>query len=225
MATLILARHGRTAANAAGILAGRGEGVGIDEKGTAQAREAGKRLAGTVVSLVVTSPMQRCVETAALLVPELSARVESGLNECDYGDWTGSKLKDLSGEALWQTVQTQPSRAQFPNGESLIEMTGRAIATVRRVDSEVTDRYGEDAIWLAVSHGDIIKSVLNHALGSHLDAFQRIVISPASLSIIKFTDKRPYVLAMNTRSGSLDLGRESEKQRVSGSDAVIGGGA
>ena len=224
MATVILARHGRTAANAAGVLAGRTQGVGIDDTGVTQAREAATRLENVSIAKLVTSPMQRCLETADLLVPGQQIRIEADLNECDYGDWTGSKLRDLSGEALWRTVQIQPSSARFPNGESLTAMASRALQAIRRIDAEVTEENGEDAIWLAVSHGDIIKAILNDALGSHLDAFQRIIISPASLSIVRVAEERPYVLAMNARSGPLDLGGRSEEKDVSGSDASVGGG-
>ncbi|HMU37308.1 MAG TPA: MSMEG_4193 family putative phosphomutase [Marmoricola sp.] len=224
MAILILARHGRTAANASGILAGRTAGIGLDEQGIAQARSAELRLEGLELSRVVSSPMQRCLQTAGLLAPDHEVAVEPGLDECDYGDWTGGQVKDLAAEDLWRTVQVHPTRARFPNGESVSEMATRAVLSVRRIDSEVTEAQGEDSIWLAVSHGDIIKALLNEALGAHLDAFQRILVNPASLSVIRYTSERPYVLAMNTTSGGLaDLLRPtSDHARVRG--ATVGGG-
>ncbi|HNI69811.1 MAG TPA: MSMEG_4193 family putative phosphomutase [Marmoricola sp.] len=224
MTTLILARHGRTAANAAGILAGRSGGVGIDEAGIQQARKAANRLLGESVVRVVSSPMQRCLETAEIICPAPVAEVEPGLDECDYGDWTGSTLAQLTKENLWRTVQVQPSLAHFPNGESIPQMAGRAVQAVRRINAEVAALHGDDAVWLAVTHGDVIKAILNDALGAHLDAFQRIVVNPASLSVIRYTAERPYVLAMNTNAGPLPLRKQDAGSPHQTDQAAVGGG-
>lgn len=223
MATVILARHGRTSANATGVLAGRTQGVRLDEVGIEQATAAATRLEGLTLAAAYTSPLERCRETAALLLAGtgIKARVERGLNECDYGDWAGKPMKDLVKEDLWKVVQAHPAGVRFPGGESMAEMSSRSVAALRRRDAEVAAEHGDDAVWLAVAHGDIIKSVLADALGMHLDAFQRIVVDPASLSVIRYTARRSYVLAMNSHAGSLaHLAQPVEKP-----DQVIGGGA
>jgi 2,3-bisphosphoglycerate-dependent phosphoglycerate mutase len=227
MATVILARHGRTAANAGGVLAGRSRGVHLDDTGLAQSREAAQRLSDVPVAAVVTSPLERCRETARLLVPGVRPVADRRLLECDYGDWTGQELKTLSKEKLWRTVQAQPSAARFPGGESLPEMSARAVAAVRDRDAAVAVEHGDHAVWVAVSHGDVIKAILADALGMHLDAFQRIVVDPASLSVVTYTPHRAFVHTMNSTAGSLGhLGRKPATRRGrSRSDAVVGGGA
>lgn len=224
MATLILVRHGRTTANAAGTLAGRTPGVHLDETGRAQAAATGARLAPVTLAAVVTSPMERCRETARAITRGRGVRAstDKGLTECDYGDWTGRPLKDLARERLWRVVQTQPSAVEFPGGESMTAMQARAVAAVRRRDAAL----GADDTWVAVSHGDVIKAILADALGSHLDAFQRIHVDPASISIVRYTEARPYVLAMNTHAGDLAwLNPPPRSRRRRSSDAAIGGGA
>jgi probable phosphomutase (TIGR03848 family) len=226
MATLILARHGRTAANATGVLAGRSKGVHLDDTGTAQAQGAAQRIAGLELATVVTSPLERCRETAALLVPGRKAVADRRLLECDYGEWTGQELKKLAKEKLWRTVQAQPSGVRFPGGESMPEMSARAVSAVRDRDAAVEAEIGDHAVWLAVSHGDVIKAILADALGMHLDAFQRITVDPASLSVIRYTPHRAFVVTMNSSSGSLAhlAGKPSRRRRKS-SDAAVGGGA
>lgn len=223
MATVILARHGRTSANATGILAGRTPGITLDEVGTAQASAAAGRLAGLGIAAAFTSPLERCKQTAALLLEgtTLKARVERGLNECDYGDWSGQRMKDLVKEDLWKVIQAHPAGVRFPGGESMAEMSARSVAAVRGCDARVAAAHGDDVVWLAVAHGDVIKAVLADALGMHLDAFQRIVVDPASLSVIRYTTRRSYVLAMNTTDGSLaHLTAAAEKP-----EEKLGGGA
>lgn len=236
MATVILVRHGRTTANASGVLAGRTPGVRLDETGTAQVARVGERLADVPLVRVVTSPQERCRQTARGIVggredvPGLT--VEKGLAECDYGEWQGRPLRDLARTTLWRTVQRQPSAATFPGGESLRAMSARGVEAIRRHDAEVSAEHGPDAVWMAVSHGDVIKAILAEALGSHLDQFQRIHVDPASVSLLRHTDDRPMVLAVNTHGGDLGWLRPPKKKarrsRRSGSDtgdAVVGGGA
>ncbi len=226
MATVILARHGRTAANATGILAGRSKGVHLDDTGTGQARAAAERLTGLDLAAVVSSPLERCRETAKIMVPGLRAVTDRRLLECDYGEWTGQELKKLAKEKLWRTVQAQPSGARFPGGESLPEMSSRAVNAVRDRDAAVEAEYGDHSVWLAVSHGDVIKAILADALGMHLDAFQRIMVDPASLSVVRYTPHRAFVLTMNSRSGSLGhLASKPSKRRTRSSDAAVGGGS
>ena len=228
MATVILVRHGRTTANATGVLAGRTPGVRLDDTGLQQARAAGERLAGVRLAKIVTSPLERCRQTASALRSEAHPRpvTDRALTECDYGQWQGQPLKDLAKEKLWATVQAQPSAATFPGGESMPAMMARAAAACRRHDAELD----ADDVWVAVSHGDVIKAILADALGLHLDLFQRINIDPASISVVRYTSARPYVLAMNTHAG--DLGwltppKRPTKGKAHGtrSDAAVGGGS
>lgn len=223
MATVILARHGRTVANATGILAGRSPGISLDDVGVRQAEDAARRLDGLALAGAVTSPLDRCKETAAALLrgTGVKARVERGLTECDYGEWTGRPMKELVKEDLWKIVQAHPAGVRFPGGEAMAEMSARAIRSVRAWDARITDTSGQNAVWLAVAHGDVIKSVLADALGVHLDAFQRIVVDPASFSVVRYTRDRSYVLAMNTVEGSLaHLARQEELP-----EEKLGGGA
>lgn len=231
MATVILVRHGRTTANATGVLAGRLPGVRLDETGVEQARAAGDRLAPVRLAAAVTSPLERCRQTTRAITSRqatnLRALTERRLSECDYGEWQGRALKDLAREKLWRTVQTHPSAATFPGGESMRAMQDRAVAAVRRHDAAVADEHGDHAVWLAVSHGDVIKAILADALGTHLDLFQRIQVDPGSVSIVRYTPARPHVLGTNTHAGDLSWlnpppGRR--RHRVV-ADAAVGGGA
>jgi probable phosphomutase (TIGR03848 family) len=232
MATLVLARHGRTTANVSGVLAGRSKGVHLDERGLEQARAAAERLAGVPLAAVVTSPLERCRETARVIArrqePHGKVTSERGLVECDYGSWTGRELKTLTKEPMWRTVQAHPSAAAFPDGESMAEMSSRAVAAIRKWDTRIEQEHGDSAVWVAVSHGDVIKAVLADALGVHLDAFQRIVVDPASLSVVRYTPMRPFVVTMNSTAGDLSHLRPPPRRRRSrkaSSDAVVGGGA
>jgi probable phosphomutase (TIGR03848 family) len=232
MATLILARHGRTTANATGVLAGRSKGVHLDDKGVEQARAAAERLAGVSLAAVVSSPLERCRETSREIArrqePVSKVRTDRGLVECDYGSWTGRELTTLAKEPMWRTVQSHPSAAVFPDGETMADMSARGVATVRRWDARVEAEHGADAVWVAVSHGDVIKAILADALGIHLDAFQRIMVDPASLSVVRYTPLRPFVVSMNTVAGDLSSLKPPARKRRSrraSSDAAVGGGA
>ena len=152
MPTVILARHGRTTANTSGVLAGRSKGVHLDERGVEQADAAGARLSGLPLAAVVTSPLERCRETAKAIVKlqpvSTPMPAERGLIECDYGSWTGRELKTLAKEPMWKTVQAHPSAAAFPDGETMAEMSARAVAAVRRWDAKVAAEHGPDAVWV-----------------------------------------------------------------------------
>lgn len=230
MATVILVRHGRSTANATGVLAGRTPGVHLDETGLAQAAAVGERLAPVRLAAAVSSPLERCRETAReVLRPQaqpMRASTDKQLTECDYGDWQGQALKDLAKEKLWKVVQSQPSAATFPGGESMRTMQDRAVAAIRRHDARISAEHGDDAVWLAVSHGDLIKSILADALGTHLDLFQRIHVDPASVSVVRYTESRPYVLGTNTHAGDLSWLTPPKKARTRRrTDAAVGGGA
>ena len=225
MATVILVRHGRTTANVSGLLAGRTPGVELDEAGTSQAIRTAQRLAVVPLVAVVSSPLERCAQTARHILEAQTTTptsvVDDAITECDYGDWQGQLLSLLSLEELWAVVQTQPSAAIFPGGESLSTMQARSVGAIRRWDAALEAEHGPGAVWVAVSHGDVIKSVLADALGMHLDLFQRITVAPASISIIRYGTMRPTVIAMNADSGDLSW----LKQSASAADAPVGGGA
>jgi probable phosphomutase (TIGR03848 family) len=230
VATVLLLRHGRTTSNAAGTLAGR-QPTELDEVGQAQARAAGERLGVLPFAAVVTSPLVRCRQTLAMALPTVTPAVDERLTECGYGDWTGKELKKLVKDPLWRVVQAHPSAVTFPGGESMAAMATRAVAATRDWDATVTAERGPDALWLACSHADVIKAIVADALGLHLDQFQRIVIDPGSVTVIRYTPVRPFVVRVNDSGGelaSLVPPKRSRKRRASdptASDAAVGGGA
>ena len=225
MATVILVRHGRSTANATGVLAGRAPGVSLDQIGRDQAAVAGDRLANVPLAGVVSSPLERCQQTAKFIIGRQSsppyAPVDPELTECDYGQWQGRTLTDLATEDLWRVVQSRPSAVLFPGGESMAAMQARSVAAIRRHDAAFEAEFGPGAVWVAVSHGDVIKSVLADALGMHLDMFQRINVGPASISIVHYGNTRPSVYAMNTDAGDLSW----LAKNINAGDAPVGGGA
>ncbi|TDC30746.1 MSMEG_4193 family putative phosphomutase [Micromonospora sp. 15K316] len=229
VATLLLLRHGRTTANADGGLAGR-QPVELDETGRAQAGAAGERLRGLPLATVVTSPLIRCRQTLELALPDASPVVEEGLIECGYGSWEGQPLKKLAKDPLWPVVQQHPSAVVFPEGEAMAAMAARAVAAVRSWDARVTAEHGPEALWLACSHGDVIKAIVADALGVHLDLFQRIVADPASVTVIRYTPLRPFLIRLNDTGGELSglvppRPKRRRASRRADSDAAVGGGA
>jgi probable phosphomutase (TIGR03848 family) len=213
MATVLLVRHGRTTANASGILAGRALGVELDATGIEQAIRTAERLAVVPLVRVVTSPLERCRRTSGLIVERQRTErpietVDAGITECDYGDWQGRTLSELSKEGLWSVVQKQPSAATFPGGESMTAMQARAVSSIRGHDAAFEAEFGPQAI-------------LADALGMQLDLFQRISVGPASVSIVRFGSDHTEVIATNTDSGDLSWLRASE----AAADAPVGGGA
>ncbi|HEV2780231.1 MAG TPA: histidine phosphatase family protein [Actinophytocola sp.] len=226
MATLVLLRHARSTANGSGVLAGRSPGVTLDPSGQRQAAALVDRLADVPLAEIVCSPLTRCQDTVRplALARGLDVRTEDRLSEVDYGEWTGRELKTLLKEPLWTVVQQHPSAAVFPDGEGLAAVQARSVAAVRAHDGRITAKHGAEAVWLLCSHGDVIKSILADALGQHLDTFQRIVVDPASVSVVRYTDTRPFVLRVNDTGGELAsiVPRKPEPAESAG-DATIGG--
>ncbi|MFE2409742.1 histidine phosphatase family protein [Kitasatospora sp. NPDC059408] len=230
MPTLLLVRHGRSTANTAGILAGWTPGVDLDDTGRAQAAALADRLAGVPLAQVVSSPLERCRQT---LEPLLAARPELGgpavderLGECHYGEWTGRPLAELAKEPLWRTVQDHAAAAAFPGGESLRELSHRTVDAVREWNGKIAAEHGDDAVWLACSHGDVIKAVVADALGLHLDHFQRISVEPCSVTVIRYTPQRPFVLRMGDTGDLASLApRHGAAPAAPAGDAVVGGTA
>jgi probable phosphomutase (TIGR03848 family) len=225
VATLILLRHARSSANGSGILAGRTAGVGLDSAGMGQVSGLPGRLAGVPLHEIVASPLQRCQESVATLAADrgLTPVTEPRLSEVDYGDWTGRKVGDLAQEPLWKVVQQHPSAAVFPAGEGLANVQARAMAAIREHDARISAAHGPNAIWLACSHGDVIKSVLADALGVHLDGFQRIVVDPCSVSVVRYTETRPFVLKVNDTGSDVSGLLPPKEEDKTASDAVVGG--
>lgn len=233
MTTVLLIRHGRTKANAKGILAGWSPGVDLDSAGISQAKDLAKRLAHIPISKFVSSPLPRCLQTAEILasVQHRQATLETDLRlaECRYGDWTGKKLRDLAKDPLWRLVQETPSAVHFPgpDSESLLGVYHRANEAVAFwVSGTKAEAVRVNEVIALISHGDVIKTVLASALGMHLDLFQRIVVDPCSVSVVRYTSTRPYVLGMNLVDTNFDfLSAAKIKRKSAGhSDAAVGGG-
>jgi probable phosphomutase (TIGR03848 family) len=213
--TVVLIRHGRTSANATGILAGRTPGVLLDAVGRRQARTLGTRLRDVTLDAVVHSPLERCVQTADGVLanrPDVARRADDRLSECDYGDWTGRSLADLAKDPLWPVIQDTPSSVTFPGGESMLGMAHRATTAI----AEWSAKHPEGVL-AVVSHGDVIKAILSDALGQPLDKFQGIVVGPGSLSVVRYHGDRAMVLRMN------DTGRTLPIQPGTGQPTVGGG--
>lgn len=200
--TLVLfVRHGQTPTTGK-VLPGRAAGLHLADAGTAQAEAAAERIAAAYpkTAAVYCSPLERTRETAAPIAKALGLKpvVDRGLIECDFGDWTGAALKGLAKLPEWKTVQGYPSGFRFPGGESFAEMQTRMVSAVGRL---VAAHPGETVV--AVSHADPIKAAVNQALGAHLDLFQRVVISPCSISAVAYSPLGPTVLTVNSITGDL----------------------
>lgn len=227
MGTVILLRHGRSTANTAGVLAGRTPGVALDESGQTQAQALVERLALLPLVAVVSSPLQRCRETVDPLAQAraLAVSVDDRFVEVDYGEWTGRELRKLGKEALWKVVQAHPSAAVFPGGEGLAALQARAVAAIREWDAKLTAEHGPEVLWLVCTHGDVIKAVLADALSVHLDGFQRIVANPCSVSVVTYTEIRPFVQRVNDCGDDLRslVPPKRRRRRRPSSDATPGG--
>ena len=196
---LVLARHAVTAQTGP-MLSGRAPGIDLSDKGREQAKALGERLAGLPVAVVYASPIERTTQTAEAVAQHHGLTVQAlpGVIEADYGEWTGGQLSDLAKTDLWKTVQRAPSRARFPGGESLAEMQSRMVTALEAV---VVQHPGE--LVVVVSHADPIKAAIAHYTGVHLDLFQRIVVSPASVTVFELTAHGAAMVKCND-TGSLD---------------------
>ncbi|HJE60001.1 MAG TPA: MSMEG_4193 family putative phosphomutase [Nocardiopsis listeri] len=223
--TLLLVRHGMTDATGP-RLAGRAPGVHLNDTGRDQAAHLADRLEGLTPSALVSSPLERCQETAEALAQRLGVplALDERFLECDYGSWTGRSLTDLAAEPLWRVVQDHPSAARFPGGESLAAASARAVEAVRDWNTRLTREAAQDPpVYVVCSHGDIIKAIVADALGVHLDLFQRVRVDPCSVTSITYTRTRPFLNGLNDTgrplAGVLPTAAETE------GDAPVGGGA
>ena len=203
MTTVLLIRHGLTALTGP-VLTGWTPGVHLDERGRAQVASLGERIREIPLAALVTSPLERCRETAEAVVagrePVPALHVDERVGEVRYGSWTGRDFKDLQKDPLWRVVQGHPSAAIFPDGEGLAAMAARATEAVRDWNA----RLGPDATYAVVSHADVIKALIADALGLHLDSYQRITVDPASLTVIQYAALRPFVIRVNDTGGGVE---------------------
>lgn len=234
MTTCLLVRHGQSEANVAGILAGHLDSE-LTDAGMVQVRQLADTLAPVPLGLVVTSPLRRCAVTAEQIVAAQPERPRVHLDdrviEVRYGAWTGRSLQELASEHLWSMIQSTPSSVTFPSdpvhaSESMTAMADRAWAAWQDWERTVVEAHGTRAVWVLVSHGDVIKSLLARALGLALDAFQSIIVDPASVSVVHRVGDRLAVGAMNVREDL--IGRIAEAASPSAEPAAnagtVGGG-
>jgi probable phosphomutase (TIGR03848 family) len=229
---VFLVRHGLTATTG-NVLTGWTPGIGLDDRGRQQAEALAARLAPVPLDAIISSPLERCRQTADAIAATGEGRPavvleDERLGECHYGDWTGQPLKRLAKEPLWRVVLAHAGAARFPGpgGESIMDMQHRAVGAIR----DWNRRLGPRAAYLISSHGDVIKSVIADSLGMHLDMLQRIQVDPCSLTVIRYTPLRPFVLRLNDTGGEVASLRKPEPQRSRAmarreTEATVGGGA
>lgn len=218
---MILLRHAHSIANEKGVLAGRASGVTLSKKGDVQAKELKSRLGDLKFKSIRISPLERCLFT---LQPWLNDQkltkddyfLDNGLTEVDYGDWTGKKLSSLALKKEWRIVQKTPSRMIFPQGESLVEVQKRAHKSLMKAVKEA-----QGGVALIVSHGDVIKSLIADCLDLELDKFQKIVVDPASISVLEYGKKSFNLLHLNDSSTNFEfLSKRSRSVKT-----LVGGGS
>ena len=221
---LVLIRHAHSQSNASGVLSGRLPNIHLSEKGVKQSQQLSERLGNFAVAQLRVSPMERCFETISPWLndvvlknsPDFEPIIDPSLNEVDYGDWSGKKLITLARKKEWRTVQESPSRMYFPGGEGIAQMQSRAMSVVHELA-----KLPDSKTAVIVSHGDVIKSIVASAVGTHLDEFQRIIIDPASVSVLDYSGIKPRVLLLNdTRAVVTDLLQAPKRSRN-----LLGGGA
>ena len=217
MARIVLLRHAHSVANEKNILAGRSPGIALSKTGNKQAEALVDRLGNVAFDQIFISPMERCHQTIAPWLEKngrtIPLSIDHDISEVDYGRWTGKSLASLRRKALWKTVAEQPSQMIFPDGESLLQMQNRALSSFYRLNAVK----GKKAR-LLVSHGDVIKSIVAHCLGMHLDQFQKLVIEPASLTVIDTDNGVSRLITFNDT-----VGRVSRESPAPTAATAIGG--
>jgi probable phosphoglycerate mutase len=201
MTTLLLIRHGHTD-TAGKRLTGWTRGVHLNDRGRREADELVERLAGVPIRAIYSSPLERCRETAAPLAAAFGLRVSARrpLLEVDYGDWTGRQLTGLRRTKLWRVVVQAPSRVRFPGGEALLEVQARAVAEIERI----AQAHPRDTV-AVVTHADVVRLVLAHYAGIHADGLHRLVVDPASVSVLAIADGVARLVKMNDTGDLSDL--------------------
>lgn len=231
--TLLLVRHGMTDVTGP-KLAGRAPGVHLNDTGRVQAAGLARRLEDLTATALVSSPLERCQETAEAVAERLGLPVttDERFIECDYGSWTGRSLTELSDEPLWRVVQDHPSAARFPGGEALATASARAVEAVRDWNGHVAGQAPAESddgtlrvppVYVVCSHGDIIKAIVADALGMHLDLFQRLRVDPCSVTSLTYTRSRPFINGINDTGEALAAGLPTATEAKG--EAAVGGGA
>jgi probable phosphomutase (TIGR03848 family) len=212
MTTILFIRHATNDFVKTGKLAGWTPEVHLNDEGKAQAEALGKRLAEAPLQVIYSSPLERTMQTAQAIQqhhPHLTIIPNTELGEVQYGDWQGMEISTLQKRKMWEVVQEYPSRAYFPNGETMRGVQVRAVDEIERL----VERHPHMMV-AVVSHADLIKMVLAHYLGMHLDNFQRIVVSPASISVLQLGHSRPFVAVMNDTAHVTQMEAERRKQQA-----------
>lgn len=228
MTRIVLLRHAHSVANEKAILAGRTPGISLSKIGLSQAQGVAERLRGITFSQIRISPMERCSATVQPLIAEfskaalrrVSIEIEEDIVEVDYGKWTGKKLSALSKESAWKIVQDTPSAMYFPGGEGLLDVQARAMRALNRIARSA----GSD-IKMLVSHGDVIKAIVASVLGTHLDHFQKIVIDPASITVLDFNGRDFRVLTLNNTTAPIASFLNDKSAKSKAPKALLGGGS
>ena len=195
MTTLLLIRHAQNEWVSSGKLAGWTPGVHLNEEGRRQAVLLGERLADAKLQAVYSSPLERAVETAQAIIERhnaLEVCIHQGVGEVDFGEWQGKRLRQLARTRLWKVVQNYPSGARFPGGESIREMQFRVVGALEEIAAS-----HPRSVVAVVAHSDVIKAMMAHYMGMHLDLFQRLMIAPASISIVALGRMGPRIIRLN----------------------------
>jgi len=214
MTTLLLIRHATNDYVKSGRLAGWTPGVHLNEEGQAQARALGLRLADAPLRAIYSSPLERTQETAQAIAdhhPTLSVITRQDIGEVQYGDWTGLKISELTTRKMWKVIQEYPSRAYFPNGEAMRDAQARMVDAIEAI----VQAHPAQMVAL-VSHADLIKMATAHYMGVHLDNFQRIVISPASITTLELGHSRPFVGSVNDLAHLYNAQQQAKKEASHG---------
>ena len=218
MSQVLLIRHAVNEYVETGKLAGRLEGVHLNEEGKAQAEALGQRLLSAPLRFIYASPLERTIETAQAIHqhhPNIPLIQHEGILEVDYGDWQDKKINDLRHRKMWDVIQEYPSRAYFPNGETMRKAQNRVVDVIEAL----AQKHPNDMIAL-VFHADLIKMAVAHYLGVHLDNFQRIVISPASISTLILGHSRPFIANVNDTAHVQELERLKQKEKENGKNSA-----
>lgn len=221
MTTVILLRHAHSVANEKGVLAGRTPGIKLSKKGATQAEDLIKRLGSLTFKEIRISPLERCYLTlepwlAAQKISRKALILDEGISEVDYGQWTGKKLTLLALKKEWRVIQKTPSKMVFPEGESLLDVQRRAKKSLLKSVEK-----SKDGVVLLVSHGDVIKAIVADALNMELDKFQKIVIDPASITVLDYNKGDFRLLHLNDSSTNFEyLEKKSRSMKT-----LVGGGS
>ena len=211
MTKIYVVRHGQTAWNLEEVFRGRAD-IPLDGTGKKEVHLAGEALKNETIHAVYSSPLSRSMETAENIAKFQNIKVTplEAIVDISYGDWEGKKVSKLAKQSLWKRVQFFPSRMQFPNGEALREVQFRAVRAIEKISEQ-----NIEGIIVVVSHADVIKLVVAHYLGVHVDLFQRIAVAPASVSVLSLPKNgMVHVLRLNDDGPLRPFTSKSEKKKT-----------